>query len=140
MEYPEIIKKIDLLREYLIELRPYVVLDAEAILANKEKILSMERLFQLAVDEAADINSYIAFQVLDKVPESYQSSFHVLSEGKILDQELVDRISESARIRNQIVHDYEKLQKKDGIEAIKKFFPLYEKYLDALVRKFKADA
>lgn len=140
MEYPEIIKKIDLLREYLGELRPYVVLDAEAILANKEKILSMERLFQLVVDEAADINSYIAFQVLDKVPESYRSSFHVLSEGKILDQELVDRISESARIRNQIVHDYEKLQKKDGIEAIKKFFPLYEKYLDVLVRKFKADA
>lgn len=139
MKYPEIVSKLNLLREYLQDLKPYVALGTETILSNKEKVLSVERLFQLVVDEAADINSYVAYQVLDKVPESYRSSFHVLSESRILDQELIDAISESAKIRNQIVHDYEKLQKKDGVEAIKKFFPLYEKYLDVLVRKFKSD-
>ncbi|MBI2476239.1 MAG: DUF86 domain-containing protein [Candidatus Taylorbacteria bacterium] len=139
MKYQEIAVKLDRLREYLKDLKPYVSLDTETVLSNKEKVLSVERLFQLVVDEAADINSHIAYQILDKVPESYRSSFHVLGEGKIFDPAFIDAISESARIRNQIVHDYEKLQKKDGVEAVKKFFPLYEKYLDVLVKKFKSD-
>ncbi len=139
MNYPEINRKLEILRGYMETLKPYSVMDFADILKNEERILAMERLFQLIVDEAADINSYIAYQVLNKVPESYKSSFGVLVEGNILDQTLIDTISESAKVRNQIVHDYEKLQKKDAVSAIQKFFPVYEQYLDALVKKFIAN-
>ena len=136
MPYPEIIIKLNTLREYLNNLRAYVLLDTDILLKNKEKILAMERLFQLSVDEAIDINAYVAYQITDTVPESYKSSFHTLIDAAILDREFVEEISGSAKVRNQIIHDYEKLQKRDTIELIKKFFPLYEKYQDILAKKF----
>lgn len=134
-KYPEINKKLNTLREYLMELKPYITLDTNDIIGNNEKVRTMERMFQLVVDEAIDINSFIAFQIANTVPESYRSSFVVLVETKMLDQELVDTLSDSARLRNQIVHDYEKIQKRDSIEAIKNFYPKYEKYLSILIEK-----
>ncbi len=117
MKNPEIKRKIDTLREYLNDIKAYTLIETSALLANKEKMLAMERLFQLMVDEAIEVNAYISYQVMKKTPES------------------VKEISESAKVRNQIIHDYEKLQKIDTIEAIKKFFPLYEIYIKILIEK-----
>lgn len=136
MVNPELKRKIDRLQEYANTLSRYVSLDTPEILKNSEKLAAMERWFLLMVDEAVDINAAIIYQIGGKVAESYKSSFHELVPLQVIDLELAEKIGESAKIRNQLTHDYEKLQKADAISAMKKFYPLYKEYLKALVEKF----
>lgn len=133
---PELEKRILRLRDYLEKLSPYVSLEQKKLLENDEKLLAMERLFLLVVDEAIDINAAIIYQLGGQIAESYKSTFHELVPLKVIDFELAEKIGESAKIRNQLTHDYEKLQKKDAIEAIKKFHPLFKEYLTILIEKF----
>lgn len=132
---PELEKRILRLRDYLEKLSPYILLEQKKLLENDEKLLAMERLFLLVVDEAIDINAAIIYQLGGQIAESYKSTFHELVPLKVVNLELAEKIGESAKIRNQLTHDYEKLQKKDAIEAMKKFHPLYKEYLLVLIKK-----
>lgn len=136
MSHPELEKKIVRLQEYLEKLERYISLSQSELLNNDEKLAAMERWFLLSVDEAVDINSAIAYQQGGSIVESYKSSFHELVHLHVIDLKLAEKIGESAKIRNQLTHDYEKLQKADAISAMKRFYPLYKEYLKALVEKF----
>jgi len=138
MHNDEIKKKIDTLRAYYEELKPWVSFPSGEILANNEKIRAIERLFQLLVDEAVDINTLIIADSTQESPENYRSTFYGLSELGFLDHAFADTISFSAKLRNQIVHDYDKVQRSVMIEDIKKFILLYEKYIATLIEKFVA--
>ena len=136
MTNPELEKRILRMRDYLEKLAAYILLEQKELLKNDEKLLAMERLFLLVVDEAIDINAAIVYQMGGSIAESYKSTFYELVPLKIIDLELAEKIAESAKIRNQLTHDYEKLQKKDADEAIKKFQPLFKEYLRVLIGKF----
>ena len=129
-------KKVDQLQEYISKVAPYVALDTEVLLKNEEKRVAMERWFQLMVDEAVDINAFLVYQVGGKVAESYKSSFHELVSLSIIDSSFAEKIADSAKIRNQMTHDYEKIQYVDLIESMKKYFELYKEYVGIIVTKF----
>jgi uncharacterized protein YutE (UPF0331/DUF86 family) len=129
-------KKIDRLQEYMSKLAPYVELDTDVLLKNEEKRAAMERWFQLMVDEAVDINAFLAYQVGGKVADSYKSSFHELVTLSVIDASFAENIGDSAKIRNQMTHDYEKMQYADLIESMKKYFELYKEYVTIIVSKF----
>ncbi|HEY4478918.1 MAG TPA: HepT-like ribonuclease domain-containing protein [Candidatus Paceibacterota bacterium] len=129
---------MDTLRAYYEELKPWISFPSGEILANNEKIRAIERLFQLLVDEAVDINTLIIADSTQESPENYRSTFYGLSELGLLDHTFADTISFSAKLRNQIVHDYDKVQRSVMIEDIKKFILLYEKYIATLIEKFVA--
>ena len=129
-------QKLQLLQRYMKELEKYVLLETDMIVGDIEKLRSMERSFQLMVDEAIDINSVLAYQLGNTVPDAYKSTFYDLVPIKIFDLPFVERIAESARVRNQIMHDYEKLTASQTVEAIKKFFELYQTYAKIIIEKF----
>ena len=111
-------------------------MDTDLILGNKEKLASMERFFQLMADEAFDTNAAIAYQLGNQVPESNRSTFSALSDLGILNTEFAERIAGSAKVRNQIIHNYEKVQKKELIENMRRFAELYKEYIKILVIRF----
>lgn len=131
----ELRRKIDQCQEYFEKLFVYVALDSGELLNNEEKRLAMERLFLLMVDEAVDVNSALAYQIGGRIAESYKSTFHELVSLKLLELDFAEKIAESAKIRNQLTHDYEKLQKAASVEAIKRFYPLYKEYLRILIER-----
>ena len=90
MHNDEIKKKIDTLRAYYEELKPWVSFPSGEILANNEKIRAIERLFQLLVDEAVDINTLIIADSTQESPENYRSTFYGLSELGFLDHAFAD--------------------------------------------------
>ena len=114
-------------------------MDTDVLLGNKEKLASMERFFQLMADEAFDANSAIAYKLGNELPESNRSTFLALSELGVLEKDFAENIAGSAKVRNDIIHDYEKLQKKKLIEDMKKFAELYKKYIALLIKKFIPD-
>jgi uncharacterized protein YutE (UPF0331/DUF86 family) len=133
---PVLQKKIDKLQEYISKLLPYVGLSTDELLKNEEKRAAMERWFQLMVDEAVDINAFLVYQISGKVVDSYKSSFHELVPLSVLDNRLAEKIADSAKVRNQMTHDYEKMQYAELIESMKKYFHLYEEYVKIIVDKF----
>ncbi|KKU96631.1 MAG: hypothetical protein UY29_C0009G0045 [Parcubacteria group bacterium GW2011_GWC2_48_17] len=133
---PELKRKIQRLQGYFNDLSPYLDMDTDALLGNKEKLASMERFFQLMADEAFDTNSAIAYELGNEIPESNRSTFIVLSDLGVLERNFAEKIAGSAGVRNAIIHDYEKLQKKKLIEDIKKFVELYKEYIKILINRF----
>ena len=134
--HPEIIRKIKLLRGYLDDLREYTALPLEKILENKDKLRSMERCFQLMTDEAFDVNGALAYQLGKKIPEDNKSTFYELSELGILEKDFANAIAESAKTRNELTHNYEKVQKSEMVDNMKRFADMYEKYIKILIDRF----
>ena len=132
----ELKRKIQRLQGYFNDLSPYLDMNTDMLLGNKEKLASMERFFQLMADEAFDVNGSIAYQLGNELPESNRSTFLVLSDLGILEKDFSEKISASAGVRNAIIHDYEKLQKKKLIEDIKRFTELYKEYIKILIHRF----
>lgn len=131
-------RKIERLRAYLDELALYLESPDELILARDDqtKLRAVERIFQLVVDEAVDINTLIIAGHRVESPESYRSTFYALAEAHILDYHFAERISESARLRNNLIHEYEKLTLDEVLVGIRKQTPLFQEYLNILIKKF----
>lgn len=136
MKNPELERKINLLREYVDKLAPYVALDSSDLIKNEEKRAAMERWFQLMVDEAVDINAALAYQLSGKVSESYKSTFYELVTLNIIEKTFAEKIAESVKVRNQMIHDYERIQYSELIEKMKSFFEPYKTYTRVLIEKF----
>lgn len=132
----ETIRKINILREYLNTLIPYTMIPTSELLDNSEKLAAMERYFLLMADEAFDINSSLAYQLGDKIPESNKSTFYEIADLKIISQEFADNIASSAKTRNQLVHNYENVQKTVLIGEMKKYTELYKEYAKIIIEKF----
>jgi uncharacterized protein YutE (UPF0331/DUF86 family) len=131
-----IIKKITILQGYLDKLIAYSNLEVEEITNNFEKLSTMERLFILMADEAFDINSALAYQLGNKIPESNKSTFYEIANLNLITKEFADKIALSAKIRNNLVHNYEEMQNKMMVEEMKKFTELYSEYIKILINKF----
>ncbi|MDE1975207.1 MAG: DUF86 domain-containing protein [Patescibacteria group bacterium] len=131
-------KKLGLLKGYMDKLERYVVLGTDEILENDDKLLAMERAFQLVVDEAIDINSVLAYQLGNTVPDAYKSTFYDLVPIGVIDVDFADKISESAKVRNRLTHEYDNLTNKETVESIKKFFEMYKMYTKTVVEKVTA--
>ncbi len=131
-----IIAKIGILQDYLNKVILYTDLPTEELTNNFEKLSTLERHFILMADEAFDINSALAYQLGNKIPESNKSTFYELANLNIITQEFADKISLSAKIRNNLVHNYEEVQKRIMIEEIKKYAELYKEYIKILTIKF----
>ncbi len=96
---------------------------------------STERLIQLMVDLALDINN-ILLSSLGKQPASdYYNSFIDLIELEVLDEDFAYSIAPTTGIRNRLIHEYEKIDNRIIYENISKFISTYKKYT-AKINKF----
>ena len=132
----DIKRKIDKCQEYLEKLSVYTVLARDEILGSEEKRLAMERLFLLTGDEAVDINAALAYQLGGRIPETQKSTFAELVPLHILETDFAEKIAGSVKIRNQMTHDYEKIQHAELIDLMNKFAEMYKTYIRILVKKF----
>ena len=113
-----------------------MALSDEEIVKNEEKLLSIERLYQLIVDESVDINSAMLSQKCNYIPESYRSSFVDMANKKLLAKDFSEKISLSVKTRNQIVHDYEFVKKQVLVSDVRKYVVLYKEYVKSISAKF----
>jgi uncharacterized protein YutE (UPF0331/DUF86 family) len=72
----------------------------------------------------------------NKIAESNKSTFYGIADLGIITPEFADAIALSAKTRNNLVHDYEKVQKSMLVEEMKKFIELYKEYIKILIEKF----
>lgn len=65
-----------------------------------------ERLLQVSVDLAVDVNAHLAAGVLGRAPTAGRESFGAMAEAGILSPGLADLLAPSAGLRNVLVHRY----------------------------------
>lgn len=126
----ELIKnKLSDLKKYYEKLNTVLKEDARIIIEDDLKLYTTERLFQLIVDIAVDINTHIIAESNMQVPEDYQSTFITLGENKILPMNFALKIAPSVGLRNLIIHKYGKVDLKRMIDDIKNEINDYLEYI-----------
>lgn len=117
------------LQGYLIELQPLLKEESRAIIEDSLKLHTVERLFQLVVDTAVDINTHIISVSDYKVPDDYQNTFITLAENHVFSMDFALTIAPSVGLRNLVVHKYGKVDIKRMVDDIKAEIGQYKDYL-----------
>jgi uncharacterized protein YutE (UPF0331/DUF86 family) len=99
-------RKLSRLNMYLDKLKPIAEHTLKEYLADFYLKASAERLIQLIVDCASDINNHVVVEMGQRPPEDYASSFIRASETGMLTAELANRLKGSGGMRNILVHEY----------------------------------
>ncbi len=129
--------KLDLIVDYLNELKPLTLLSAQAIIDDYYKYRAVERLEQLIVEVSLDIGRHLLKELYHIDPKENASVFMELARVGIISSNLGASLAKSASFRNILVHLYEKIDARKVIEYIPLFlrdFPTFvtsvNKYLE----------
>jgi uncharacterized protein YutE (UPF0331/DUF86 family) len=137
---PEIVlNKLDFMTDYLDSLGAFESITLEEYLSAREKQLTIERLLQLIIQVALDINRYLLKQLDLQQPSSNFDVFIEVSNCGIITAELAGVLSQSGVLRNRLVHLYDKLDPvkvHQAIALVLQNYPIYQRqvttYLDSL--------
>lgn len=99
-------QRLRLMDAALADLASIGPVDAARLSAEPLTRAAAERLLQVVVDLAFDINGHLAVALVGRAPETGRQSFLDLAEADVLSQELAERMAPSAGLRNVLVHGY----------------------------------
>lgn len=98
--------KLALLHRYLTELEVHRNLSLEAYLTGGDRLRAIERLLQLIVEAAVDINTHLVTEIEGVPPSDYTDSFQAAVRCSVIDAGLGQLLKPSAGLRNALVHQY----------------------------------
>ena len=128
---PAVIKrKLTFLIQYLQDLKKFENIGKKAFSKHHYEI---ERILQLIVEVACDMNAHLLSQRVEKPPSSYFESFILLGRQGIISQKLAEELAPSTGLRNALVHFYEGIEE----EKVRKSIVLVLKYFPEYVREIK---
>lgn len=127
-KYNYLLDRLDKLNKYLKE---YENRD------DKELIyLALQRITEEVVETAIKLNIFILKE--NKIfPKTYQDSFLLLKKIFDLDKEEIENLSNTAKFRNILAHEYIELKEKEFIENSKKIIEIYPNYLKIIYKSIK---
>ncbi len=127
--YHIIVNKLIKMEKHLQELSKYRPASFQEYNGNNLIKYSMERIIQLIIDLALDINNII-IKSKGKYPAAdYFNSFIELIELGVLEEDFANNIAPSTGLRNRLVHEYEKVDDRIVYESIEKVYNYYIEYL-----------
>jgi uncharacterized protein YutE (UPF0331/DUF86 family) len=107
MVRPEIVRrKLLHLDGYIRELELYREINLDAYLATGGPRRTIERLVQLIVETAVDVNLHVATEIEGRPPADYRESFRAAARIGLIPRALAGDLAPSAGLRNVLVHEY----------------------------------
>lgn len=132
-----IINKLIKMEEYIGELEKYKPESYQEYKNDQLKRYAVERLIQLIIDLALDVNN-ILIKNSDHYPaKDYFTSFLELVDLEILPEEFAKDIAPSTGIRNRLVHEYEKVDNRvvfDNLDKLINYYLDYIKYVNQNIK------
>ncbi len=130
----KIVDKLIKMEEYLEELLQYKPINYEDYVNNKMKKYAIERVIQLIIDIALDINNMLIKESGEYPAGDYFESFLKLADLGILDIKFARDIAPSTGIRNRLVYEYEKVNDQIVYDNIDKTYDYYIKYMKEIYK------
>ena len=121
-------RKLAQLAQYLGELEPLHALSYEDYLRQPLARYAAERLLQLLVDTAVDVNAHLAVELANTPPQDYHDSFAKAAQAGVLPADFALAIAQSAGLRNRLVHQYEAVDHAIVYHAIAEAIAQYTQY------------
>ena len=130
-----VIEKLIKMREYIEQLGKIKPNTFDEYIRNLISKYAVERLIQLVVDLALDINNILLAYVKEPPAPDYYNSFIDLSECNVLERSFAFSIAPSTGLRNRLVHEYERINDEVIYKSIDKIIDMYNSYM-ATVNEF----
>ncbi len=132
---PEVTRrKLVYLKQYLSNLEKYKKISKKDYPKHHFEI---ERLLQLIVEVACDINSHIVVQLNMKPPSDYYQSFIDLGKTGVISQSLAKKIAPSSALRNALIHAYEEIDDEKVRQSIRLSLKYFPRYIEALQQYYQ---
>ncbi len=131
-------RKLSRLNMYLEKLRPISQKTLQEYESDFYLKSSTERLIQLIVECATDINNHVVVETGNRPPEDYTVSFIKAAETGLISRELAEKLKGSAGMRNILVHEYMDIDDEKVYSAIPlalKDYKEYIKQVDGFIEK-----
>jgi len=128
--------KLDLMTTYLDRLKAYESVTLEEYLADYDKQLVVERLLQLIIQVALDLNRYFLKQLQVEQPAKNFDGFIEIAKHGIITSELAEILAESGSLRNRLVHVYDEINPVLVYRSIQKalqYYPIYQRQVTAYI-------
>lgn len=122
-------RKLSRLIMYLERLKPIAGKSLEEYRADFYIKSSAERLIQLIVECATDINNHVVVETGNRPPEDYTVSFVKAAEAGLISRNLAEQIKGSAGMRNILVHEYMDIDDEKVYTAIPLTLRAYKEYV-----------
>jgi uncharacterized protein YutE (UPF0331/DUF86 family) len=129
--------KLNILRENLANIKDILKLPDDKLQTEKISLSAMERYFQLMVDATVGTNEHIISEENLQVPNDYFGTFSILGKADILPYDFSQKIAPSVGLRNQLVHQYEKIDSLKVIQDIRANIHQYDEYLAYIINHYK---
>lgn len=127
---PDVInRKLQKLTGYLLELETMKEITLEEYLSDFRHRRTVERLIQLVVDVAVDINTHTVVDAGNPPPGDAYSSFIEASKIGLFTRTFAQKLAPSTGERNIIIHDYESIDDMIVFESIADALELYHQYV-----------
>lgn len=97
-------RRLRALDDALSDLRRLSHIDATELRADPIARAAAERLLQVSVDLAVDVNAHLAASILGRAPATGRESFLAIAEAGAIPRELAERLAPAAGLRNVLVH------------------------------------
>ena len=124
-----IVDKLLAMKKYLSELMPILDKVNKSTEPSNESVHAVERLLQLIVDAAIDINTHIITRNNMETPNDYQGTFAILARGDVMPTDFATRIANSVGLRNLLVHGYEKVERAKMLRDVTQNIGQYYEYV-----------
>ena len=132
-----ILRKLSNLEAYLAQIEEYRDISLDAYVNDWKIQRIIERTLQMMIETCSDIAGHIIADKKYRVPTGYADTFKVLQENQILDQSLATSLSQMAKFRNVVVHDYDQVDSEIVIGILRKRLSDFGLFKDAVVAFLK---
>lgn len=120
--------------QYLDQLRRCGQISLQKFTADLTTRYAVERLMQLIVDEAIDINGHVILASRQAPPRDYYASFIQLGQLGACPRSLARSLAPTTALRSALVHEYEDIDVNEVHRNIRRFLSLYPQYLRHVLR------
>lgn len=127
-------RKLQKLKQYLTELETMRDITLEEYLQDFRHQRVVERLIQLIVDLAVDINTHAVVDAGNPPPADAFSSFLEVAKLGLISRSLAVKLAPSTSERNVIVHEYETIDNSIVYASIDEALKGYRRYLTQVER------
>jgi uncharacterized protein YutE (UPF0331/DUF86 family) len=132
-----LLRKMGSLNTYLDEIKPLVEITFVEYKKDYIKRHAVEKLIELIVEIASDINRDV-IEAEKKAPAAtYYSTFTQLAELEILPEDLSVRLASTTGLRNRLVHRYEEIDHKVVYHSAVRLLPDYRRYFKLIEKYLK---
>ncbi|MEX0269381.1 DUF86 domain-containing protein [Leptolyngbyaceae cyanobacterium UHCC 1019] len=142
LDFDSVRLRLALILDYLDEIEPLASMSLEDFLSSRYMQRAAERLLEITVQAAIDINNHLLKEQFGFPIPSNAIRFQELSRYGVISGELANQLANSGRLRNRLAHRYYEIDYEILFAILSKIlvdYPLYAQQVENFIGLLEAN-